>query len=306
MTILADRSLNALKVAARPIRKSYYALRRALLGRVPKWRLVGGRFYMHIDPDDVMDRAYYFGTYERHLIHLISMMVQRNDVCIDAGAQKGFITLHMAHAVGPRGRVLAFEPDPRAAQQLTAHVQHNGLQHVDVHPYALGDREASCSFSLSRQLGWSSRFPNKLAEPTVTATISIESRPLDEVLRDVFLSESTPPLSFIKLDVEGSEPLVLQGAKETLQRFRPALHMEVNKGSLSTAGFTAAFMEDLLRGLGYRLYGIRLQSRAWRRPRLSLVSLQSLDGEGSDCRDILALHTASRYRSAYTYAANEM
>jgi len=259
------------------------------LGRAPRWRMVGGKFYMRIDPQDFADRAFYFGTFDPHLVELIACLVRPGDVCLDVGAQKGFMTLHMARAAGPGGRVIAFEPDPRAMDALRSNVQRNSLEQVSLYPCALGDREADCEFALSRQIGWSSRFPNELARQTLVSTISVRTRCVDDVIREMGIEPATHRLSLIKVDAEGSEPLVLKGAKETLRRFRPAMHIEINRASLGAGGFTPGCVEDFLRSLDYDLFTLRFRrDGAWRQRRLEVRPVASLTSGIGACEDVLA------------------
>jgi FkbM family methyltransferase len=251
---------------------------------------------MRIDPKDWMDRAFYLGFYEQHLVHLIAATVRPGDVCIDVGAQKGFMTLHLAKAVGPGGRVIAFEPDPRAMEALTSNVQRNAFEQVRLYSCALGDCEASCRFALSHQLGWSSRFPNDLAKPAVATTISVRTRRLDDIIAEAGLVPETHRISFIKIDAEGSEPLVLQGAQETLKRFRPTVHIEVNKPSLCAGGFSADSIETLLCPLDYQLLAVRWRRTGWLQRRLSLIPLASLTSDIGACDDVLAVSSLSSLR----------
>jgi len=293
MTSLVDACMPVLRLFGRPIRRSYLNLRAASLGRVPQWRYVGGKFYMHIDPEDWTDRAFYLGSYARQLVHLIARTVQPGEVCIDVGAQKGFITLHLAKAVGAGGQVIAFEPDPRAMEALRSNVQRNGFEQVRLHSCALGDRDASCSFALSHQLGWSSRFPNEVAKPAIASSIFVQTRRLDDIVAETGMAAGTHRISFVKIDAEGSEPLVLEGAQETLKRFRPMVHIEINKPSLCAGGFSADSIETLLRPLGYQLCAIRFPVAGWLRRRLSLVPVTSLSSDIGDCEDVLAVSSAN-------------
>jgi FkbM family methyltransferase len=248
---------------------------------------------MRIDPKDSMDRAYYLGTYEQSLVHFIASEVRSGDVCIDVGAQKGFITLHLAKAVGAEGLVFAFEPDPRAMDALRSNIQRNALEQVRLFSCALGDCEASCRFVLSHQLGWSSRFPNDLAKTAVAATISVRTRRLDDIIAEEGIAPETHRISFIKIDAEGSEPLVLQGAQETLRRFRPIVHIEVNKPSLCAGGFSADSLEALLRPLDYQFYAIRFGRTGCLRCRLSLTPIESLTTDIGGFADVLAVSSSS-------------
>ena len=286
MTSFVDKCVLGLRFLGRPVRSTYHALRTIPLGRVPQWRVVAGRFWMCIDPQDWMDRAFYLGSYERHLVHLIADTVRSGDVCIDVGAQKGFITLNMAKATGPRGLVISVEPDPRAMEALRANVQRNGFDQVRLYSCALGDSDSSCMFALSHQLGWSSRFPNDVARPTVARTIAVRTRRLDDVIAEAGVVPETHRISLLKIDAEGSEPLVLEGAQRTLERFRPTVHIEVNNSSLSAGGYSAGSIETLLRSLDYQLYAIH-----WGRltRRLSLSPITSLSTDIGGCEDVLAV-----------------
>ena len=277
------------RLLARLIRWSYRTLRMLPLGRGCQWRTVKG-IRMQIDSTDPADRAFYAGSYAPYVADLLAIVVRPDDLCLDVGAQKGFFTLQMAKAVGVGGRIIAFEPDPRAMEILKTNVQRNGYKQVLLHSYAVGDCEGHCQLALSRQLGWSSRFPNDIATPTVESSIAVRTRCLDDVVKELGILPQTHRLSFIKIDAEGSEPLILQGAQETLRRFRPTLHIEVNKPSLCAGGFSTDSIETLLRSLDYRLYAIHFH-RTGRllRHRLSLVPVTSLQTELGDCEDVLAV-----------------
>jgi FkbM family methyltransferase len=297
MTSFANLRLRAALCFVRPLRWIYWAIRRIALGQTQRWRLVGGKFYMQIDPRDPMDRSFYFGAYEQHLVRLIAATVRPGDVCIDVGAQKGFITSHLAVAVGPRGQVMAFEPDPRAMAALSSNVNRNGFEQVKLFACALGDCDGTCKFVLSRQLGWSSRFPNEAAQAAAASTTSVCTRRLDDVLAEAGLCPETHSLSFMKVDAEGSEPLILPGAQETLEHFRPTIHIEVNKASLNAGGFDTNSIESLLRSLDYELFAISFRRSGWLlRHKLCLTRVASLASGIQDFQDVLAVSPRSLAR----------
>lgn len=289
MTSILQLGLDLLRFPDRAARRRYRAFRLARLGSDPQWRHVPGRFQMLIDPADEMDRAFLFGDYEQPLLRLIHSRVRPGDVCLDIGAQKGFISLHLAQAAGPAGRVLSFEPDPRARQALDGHLRRNRFSHVSVFPCALGDEENTCDFSLTSQLGWSSRFPNQTARSAVTSSIQVPVRRLDDIIAELGLAPERHRLSFIKMDAEGSEPLILAGARRTLRRFRPTLHIEINQASLRAGGFSPDSVETPLRELGYRFHTIACERPGWRLPRLALHPVASLNSGLAPIQDIVAL-----------------
>jgi hypothetical protein len=111
------------------------------------------------------------------------------------------------------------------------------------------------------------------------------------------IAPETHHISFIKIDAEGSEPLVLQGARKTLARFRPTIHIEVNKASLYAGGFSTASIESLLRSLDYELYAIGLRRSGWLlRHRLSLIPVASIASDFQGCQDVLAVSSRGHSR----------
>jgi hypothetical protein len=96
-------------------------------------------------------------------------------------------------------------------------------------------------------------------------------------------------LSFLKIDAEGSEPLVLAGARRVLERFHPIVHIEVNKDSLRASQRSADDIEKPLRSLGYQLFCIR-SVRTGIAATPTLRPVESLERDLDELQDVLALH----------------
>jgi len=229
---------------------------------------------MFIDPSDELDRKFYLGTFEPALCALIAQTVQRGDTCLDIGAQKGYVTLTLAQAVGREGRVFSFEPDRRAAESLKANIDRADHGFIKVFSHALGEKEGSCSFTLSKVPGWSSRFPNELAKTAVAEEVEVQISSLDGMIARKEVSIDTGKLSFIKLDAEGSEPFILKGMKDLLSATNPVLFLEVNYDSLAAAGSSPREIEEILKSHGMEIY--RPKFRPYSR-KLSLHSVVDLD-----------------------------
>ena len=209
---------------------------------------------MLIDPSDDLDREFYLGTFEPAMRELIVRTVRDGDTCIDIGAQKGYVSLTLAKAVGSKGRVLSFEPDKRAAAKLAANINRSNQHVIEVFHCALGEREGSCAFVLSKVLGWSSRFPNELAKTAIEETVEVKVNSLDEMIarKEIVLDASR--LSFIKLDAEGSEPFILRGMSRLLSTANLVLFMEVNYDSLAAASSSSEELQGILRDLQLDIY----------------------------------------------------
>jgi FkbM family methyltransferase len=150
---------------------------------------------------------------------------------LDIGANVGAYSLLLGRWVGTSGAVFAFEPAPPVFDGLTRHIQLNDLQRV-VHPVAaaVGEREAVVEFVLSATAGES-----RLAARSDTG----ESRQVRMVSIDGFCARERLEPDFIKIDVEGFELAVLQGARETIRR-RPsfALFVELHPSIWPLIGIT--------------------------------------------------------------------
>ena len=128
-----------------------------------------------------------------------------NDVYIDIGANIGELTLTAAKIVGPQGTVYAAEAHPRIFGFLVGNLRMNKAHNVTTHNVALGDRTGSLTFSDKR-----SDEQNCVLAEGKGLTVSVVT--LDSLT--VGLSQ----IDLLKIDVEGYEPYVLQGANDTLRR----------------------------------------------------------------------------------------
>src|SRR5215210_1011896 len=87
-----------------------------------------GGFAFHCDTRDSVAREVCFtGRYEPQETQLASRMLRPGDVFVDVGANWGYFSLAAAHWVGPRGTVIAFEPEPRLFELLAGNVAANRL-----------------------------------------------------------------------------------------------------------------------------------------------------------------------------------
>jgi len=167
---------------------------------------------------------------------------------LDIGAHHGFYTLLASQKVSPTGRVVAFEPSPREYRKLLRHLRLNGCDNVRARNCALGSREGKAELFLveGRETGCNSLRPPNAGEPTKTVPASVST--LDSCLKQ----EKVDQVDFIKLDVEGAEMEVLQGAEELLARLpRPVFLCEVQDVRCRPWGYEAREIILLLERLGY-------------------------------------------------------
>ena len=151
---------------------------------------------------------------------------------LDIGANFGTYTLALAQCVGPRGKVHAFEPQRIIFHMLAGSVALNSLGNVFCHHVALGEREGRVEvpqFDYSQPLNFGSiEFTAEQREPLHQRRghdpQSVEYVPLTTVDRFEFAQ-----VHLMKIDAEGMEMQVLEGAMNTLRRCRPVLFLEFLK-----------------------------------------------------------------------------
>jgi FkbM family methyltransferase len=215
------------------------------------WNKPWRKFEMEVDPNDPFDQKMYSRTYNPELVMAIKRFVRKGDTVIDAGAQKGYVTLHAASRVGRKGRVFSFEPDPRSREILGRNCHRNHLEHVEIFDCALSDRRGTAVFKLSSQLGWSSFYPNKRNEGFIISDASVDLYPLDEILEERLNAVELRRISLVKIDCEGSEPFILRGMARLLTATSPLLWIEINTGSLAAAGSSEEEILKIVSALGY-------------------------------------------------------
>jgi FkbM family methyltransferase len=173
-------------------------------------------------------------------------------VAIDIGANLGEWTLPLAHAVGRAGRVLAIEPAPRAADSLAKTFAANALTHVELIRCAVDDHDGTAEFAVP--IVTSARTDTGTARIGPAASgyegLTVALRSLDSLTAERRLDR----IDLIKIDVEGHERQVLDGAQATLARCRPVLVVETGHEAEGDRGA----IHDRLGGLGYRMLGVLL------------------------------------------------
>jgi len=196
--------------------------------------------------DKIERSIYLYGLYEFHTTQAFLSLLRPGTTFVDGGAHVGHYTLLAAKRVGPEGRVVSFEPDPRNRERLERNVALNGFSHVTVLPFALYDSEGEVPFTRAPE--------GDTGRGAISANGAIDT--VNTVrLDDVFERERIERLDVLKLDIEGAEAAALVGAAGLLERRRPAVLFEVNRISGTDDSVTAPAL-DVLRSHGYRLYVI--------------------------------------------------
>ena len=162
---------------------------------------------------------------------------------IDVGANRGVYSIYLSRATGPRGRVIAFEPQPELGRFLESVKQSFELDNVTIVNAGLSSRPGTRLLRRSKPGSGGATL-----EPGPTAAAQELAVPVLR-LDDYLEHNAIERVDFIKCDVEGHESEVFEGARSTLERCLPVLLFECHH-DVARAGT----LFDFLRRLGYDGY----------------------------------------------------
>lgn len=187
--------------------------------------------------------------HHRDLIPLFAPLIAVDAVVLDVGAHAGQFAKLFAR-LAPRGQVYAFEPSAYARSVLGPALAVGGRGRVEVLPCGLSDQagEQVLHTPVKRRGGLGFGIAHLGGEATaadIDQTIALTT--LDAFAEARRLRR----LDLIKIDIEGWEHRALSGGLRTLQRFGPALYVEVDDAMLRRAGDSAAGLFAWLADLGY-------------------------------------------------------
>jgi len=222
-------------------------------GRYAVVRLDKG-FMMNLDLHDPEQlKVYFYGHYhERYEADLVARLLENDDVFWDIGANVGYFTLVAATALANRGQIIAFEPGKNAYARLTENISLNPYGNIQTYPVAVSDKEGEAVLHVS----------GDIADSSASLFLSGGGQAGHEVCRtvaiDQFLTaENLRPPTLIKLDAEGAELAVLQGAKGLISQSPPMFLMEMEEKTLKAASASKAAIRQFLSGYGYRAAHLR-------------------------------------------------
>ena len=179
-----------------------------------------------------------YGEFCEAEMRLLGQTVKPGMTVVEAGANIGTHTVFFAQAVGTSGKVLAFEPQRIVYQMLCGNLALNQLSNVQAINGGLG-REAAVlrmpAFDYSAAANFGDAKPSVSEEGETVAIASLNSHELEAC-------------HLIKIDVEGMELQVLEGAKNTIARLGPFLYVENDRDEMSKE------LIQWLLSAGYRLY----------------------------------------------------
>jgi len=182
------------------------------------------------------EHGYWLGWYEYRKRQSFEREIKPNSVFFDIGANVGYFSLLAAKLSKPKGHVYAFEPLPRNIKFIHKHIALNHLaKYISVIEAAVSDKNGSAHFDLGASTA--------MGHISYQGQLEVQLVSLDEL----YSKDQIPAPDYIKVDVEGAEYEVLNGARRILQTRRPILFLDTHARSAHDK--TVALLQEL----GYSL-----------------------------------------------------
>ena len=259
--------------------------RSVYLGEHTALALLEGRLPIYVDTrgNDIAPHLLLHGVWEAEELRVFRRMLRPGDLVLDLGAHVGVYALAAAEAVGPSGRVHAFEPHPRNAGLLRRSLSVNGFAgFAEVHLLAAGATAGASTLLITPD--WEGgAFLDRAMPSAAPREDGRQALTVRVVALDTLFPDPTTRLGVAKLDIEGMEGLALLGMKRLLERSPEArLLLEWAPAMLAGQGMPGAEVVALLRDLGFRFWRIA--------PDATLLPLpaEELAGRSEGIRNIVA------------------
>jgi len=200
------------------------------------------------EPEDEVATLLRQGHFEAAEQAFFWLYLRNGDQFLDCGAHVGLYSILAGRAMGDEGRIVSMEPNPKTAAALRANLSRNGLDDVRVVEAAGWSKVGHLNFSLE-QSGRAAYC--HVVSDTAPNTVSVSATTLTEVAKE-FHGHSC---CLAKIDTEGAEVEVLQGAREAIAAHAyPLLMVEFNEHNLRLNGDSTEKLFVLLTALGYQMH----------------------------------------------------
>ena len=185
--------------------------------------LEGERFWYREDDVCIGQRMAVL-KYEPYLTKLLLKQTRAGGKVVDVGANIGHYTIKTAKKVGKTGKIFAFEPEGMCFNLLKKNVEENKLKNVILKKLAAGKNKSKIKIQKSKMNYGDNKVSYQLRVTSyeLMKTETIEMVSLDECL-------GKEKIDLMKIDVQGWEPEVIEGAKRLIKKWKPTIFFEFDK-----------------------------------------------------------------------------
>lgn len=187
-----------------------------------------------------------WGSEEGSIFPLMMKICKKKKCIIDIGAHIGLTTLPLNSVISKNSTIFSFEPSDVNNKYLSLHLKKNNIKNVKVIDKLVGEKNSSnVSFYES-------------TKPTgMNSIIKIKHKTLirkkKQVSLDNFIKEKKIKPDLIKIDTEGSEIFILEGAKNSLKKYKPDIFLSVHKNHFKALNLSEKILLKIIKKIGYKI-----------------------------------------------------
>ena len=207
-------------------------------------------YWMYVIPNDkgISEELTIFKIHEPLNTKHLSEQLEEGMICLDIGANIGYFAFLESSKVGQSGKVIAVEPVLLTFELLKKNIDLQKNQNISAYNFAFNNNENTVNFFISNISNWSRIIDEKdVYHGDKGRIIKIETRTVDNFIEMLELKR----LDLIRIDLEGYEFEIFQGAKSTLEKFKPMLQIEVHRDYMGLEK-SLIFLKNL-KSLGYEV-----------------------------------------------------
>ncbi len=198
--------------------------------------------------DNYNDFILFYGINNQNKDIMYSL-IKDGDVVLDVGTNIGEVILNIAKK-NIKGKIYGFEPVDYNYEKLLTNISLNNFSNIIVNKLALSDKKETLFYQEKK--GHSGGISMNKEVRNGNNYKAIESLTLDEFVKEKRLEK----IDFIKVDIEGFEMNFLQGAKETIKKFKPRLFFEIDEKKLIQQRTSPEKLMEEIRFLGYKIIDV--------------------------------------------------
>lgn len=186
-------------------------------------------------------------------VKVLKKFISEGSIVFDVGAAYGRYTLPFCRLVGSYGHVYSFEPGSYSYGVLSTIVKFHRLRNVTIMKKALSNKSGTLRLILpikkSGKAGPSLAYLSEQGNSNCI-TEDVEMTTIDNYCEEMNVFR----VDFIKCDVEGAELLVFKGGRNTIERYKPTILCEVDKGNLEKFRETPERLYEFIVPMGYKSF----------------------------------------------------
>lgn len=208
---------------------------------------------MYVDAKDrgIFPHLLKKGVYEKHQTELFKKLIKRGMVVVDIGANIGYHTLIASKLVGETGKVYAFEPELNNYTLLLNNIKINGCNNITPIQKAISNKKGKIKLFIENvNLGGHSFSESNILYTEKPGFKEVETITLDDFFENLMRYDK---IDIIKMDVQGAEGLIIEGARKILSIKMLKIIMEFWPYGLESVGTDPSKLLSTLQNYGFKM-----------------------------------------------------